>query len=86
MTIKDVAEHLGVSWDIAKDIQKRHLARHYAKPALADVRQIAIDEINVGRGYRFLTLVLDLESGAVLYVGQGKKAETGQGPRASRGD
>jgi transposase len=76
MTIKDVAEHLGVSWDIVKDIQKRHLTRHYAQPALKDVRQIAIDEICVGRGYRFLTLVLDLESGAVLFVGKGKKAES----------
>ncbi len=76
MTIKDVAEHLGVSWDIVKDIQKRHLAKHYAQPALADVRQIAIDEICVGRGYRFLTLVLDLESGALLFVGKGKKAES----------
>jgi transposase len=76
MTIKDVADHLGVSWDIVKDIQKRHLAKHYAKPALADVRQIAIDEINVGRGYRFLTLVLDLESGAILFVGKGKKADS----------
>jgi transposase len=76
MTIKDVAEHLGVSWDIVKDIQKRHLAKHYAKPKLKTVRQIAIDEICVGRGYRFLTLVLDLDSGAILFVGQGKKAES----------
>jgi transposase len=76
MTIKDVAEHLGVSWDIVKHIQKRHLQRHYPKPALADVRQIAIDEIGAGRGYRFLTLVLDLESGAVLFVGKGKKADS----------
>lgn len=76
MTIKDVADHLGVSWDIVKDIQKRHLQKHYAKPALKDVRQIAIDEICVGRRQRFLTLVLDLESGAILFVGQGKKAES----------
>jgi transposase len=76
MTIKDVAEHLGVSWDIVKDIQKRHLAQHYAKPALKKVRQIAIDEICVGRGYRFLTLVLDLDSGAILFVGKGEKAES----------
>jgi transposase len=76
MTIKDVAEHLGVSWDIVQDIQKRYLQKHYAKPALKDVRQIAIDEICVGRGYRFLTLVLDLDSGAILFVGQGKKAES----------
>lgn len=76
MTIKDVAEHLGVSWDIVKDIQKRHLQQRYAKPALKDVRQIAIDEICVGRGYRFVTLVLDLDSGAILFVGKGKKAES----------
>ena len=25
MTIKDVADHLGVSWDVVKDIQKRYL-------------------------------------------------------------
>lgn len=76
MTIKDVAEHLGVSWDIVKDIQKRHLEKHYAKPALKEVRQIAIDEICVGRGRRFVTLVLDLDRGAILFVGQGKKAES----------
>ncbi len=76
MTIKDVAEHLGVSWDIVKDIQKRHLEKHYAKPALKEVRQVAIDEICIGRGRRFVTLVLDLDSGAILFVGQGKKAES----------
>jgi transposase len=76
MIIKDVARHLGVSWDIVKDIQKQYLQRHYAKPKLKQVRQIAIDEICVGRGYRFLTLVLDLDSGAILFVGKGKKAES----------
>jgi len=76
MTIKDVAEHLGVSWDIVKDIQKRHLEQHYAKPALKEVKHIAIDEICIGRGRRFVTLVLDLDSGAILFVGQGKKAES----------
>ena len=76
MTIQDVAEHLGVSWDIVKDIQKRYLQKHYAKPPLKDVRHIGIDEICVGRGYRFLTLVLDLDSGAILFAGEGKKAAT----------
>ncbi len=73
-TIQDVAHHLGVSWDIVKDIQKRYLQQRYAKPALKDVRHIGIDEICVGRGYRFLTLVLDLDSGAILFAGEGKKA------------
>ena len=76
MTIQDIGRHLGVSWDIVKDIQKRHLRKHYAQPQLKQVRQIAIDEICIGRGHRYLTLVLDLQSGAILFVGQGKKAES----------
>lgn len=36
------------------------------------VTHIAIDEICVGRGLRFLTIVLNLKTGAVIFVGQGK--------------
>ena len=75
-TIKFVAEHLGVSWDIVKDIQKRNLRKRFAKPKLKKVRQIAIDEICIGRSRRFLTIVLDLQTGAILFVGKGKKAES----------
>ena len=74
MVIQDVVRHLAISWDMVKDIQKRHLKRHYSKPALKDVTRIAIDEICIGRSYRFVTLVLDLDTGAILYVGEGKKA------------
>ena len=72
MTIQDVAWHLGVSWDVVKEIQKTYLQRRFAKPKLKHVRQIAIDEISIGKGHRYLTIVLDLESGAVVHVGHGK--------------
>lgn len=72
MTIKDVADHLGISWDVVKDIQKRDLKRRFSRPRLKNVRRIAIDEISIGAGHRYLTIVLDLESGAVVYVGHGK--------------
>lgn len=75
MTIKDVAEHLGVGWDTIKDIQQRHLQKHFAKPKLKHLRLLAIDEISVGKGHRYLTVVLDLESGAVVFVGDGKGAD-----------
>ena len=74
MTIKDVALHLGISWDVIKEIQKTDLQRRFAKPKLKHLRQIAIDEISVGSGHRYMTVVLDLESGAVVYVGEGKDA------------
>ena len=76
MTIKDVAEHLGVSWDVVKDIQKRYLRKKFAKPKLKRLRQIAIDEISTGKGHRYITIVLDLQSGAVVHVGEGKGGES----------
>jgi transposase len=75
MTIRDVARHLGVGWDVIKEIQKRDLSRRYAKPKLKHLRQIAIDEIAVAKGHRYLTVVMDLESGAVVFVGDGKGAD-----------
>jgi transposase len=75
MTIRDVAVHLGVSWDVIKDIQKRDLSRRFAKPKLKHLRRIAIDEIAVAKGHRYLTVVMDLESGAVVFVGDGKGAD-----------
>jgi transposase len=75
MTIRDVALHLGVSWDVIKDIQKRDLSHRYAKPKLKHLRYIAIDEIAVAKGHRYLTVVMDLQSGAVVFVGDGKGAD-----------
>jgi transposase len=75
MTIKDVAEHLDVGWDAVKDIQKRHLQKRFTRPKLKHLRLLAVDEISVGKGHRYLTVVLDLESGAVVFVGDGKGAD-----------
>ncbi len=75
MTILDVARHLDIGWDTVKDIQKRDLSRRYAKPKLKHLRAIAIDEIAVAKGHRYLTVVMDLESGAVVFVGDGKGAD-----------
>lgn len=75
MTIKDVARHLNVSWDIIKDIQKRYLEKRFKSPRLRHLRTIAIDEISIGKGHRYLTVVLDLATGAVVHVGDGKGAD-----------
>jgi len=72
MTIQDVADHLGISWDVIKEIQKADLKRRFDRPKLKHLRQIAIDEISTAKGHVYLTIVLDLESGAVVHVGRGK--------------
>jgi len=75
MTIQDVATHLQVSWDTIKDIQAHALQRRFGKPKLHKLKQIAIDEIAIGKGHRYFTVVLDLLSGAVVFVGDGKGAD-----------
>ena len=52
MTIQDVADHLGISWDVIKEIQKADLKRRFDRPKLKHLRQIAIDEISIGQGAR----------------------------------
>jgi transposase len=75
MTIRDVARHLGVGRDMVKEIQKRDLSRRFARPKLKHLKRIAIDEIAVAKGHRYLTVVMDLDSGAVVFVGDGKGAD-----------
>jgi len=75
MTIQDVAHHLDVGWDMIKEIQRRYLTKRYSRPILKDLELIAIDEISIGKGHNYLTVVLDLISGAVVFVGNGKGAD-----------
>jgi len=74
MTIADVSLHLALSWDIIKSIQKRYLQQKYAKPNLKQLKQIAIDEIYVGKNH-YLSIVLDVLSGAMVFVGDGKGSD-----------
>ena len=75
MTIQAVARYLGVSWDLVKEIQKHSLRKLYRLPKLSKVKRIAIDEIYQGKKLGYLTIVMDLQRGAVIFVGNGKGAD-----------
>ena len=72
MTLQDVSNHLGVSWDTIKEIHSSYLERHYSPPSLDGVENIGIDEFAVEKGHVYKTIVVDLDSGRVIYVGEGK--------------
>lgn len=76
MTILDVARHLGIGWDTVKEIQRTYISARFARPGLKHLERIAIDEIAIGKGHRYLTVVLDLDSGAVVFVGDGRGADS----------
>ena len=76
MTISSIASHLKVSWDLIKDIQKSNLEKKYKRLKAKNIRYLAIDEISSHKGHKYLTVVMDLESGAVIYVAKGRKKES----------
>jgi len=74
MTLNEVAAVTHLSWDTVKQIVKSDLARRYSHIPLKHVRYLAVDEFHVGRKGKFMTVVLDLESGQILHVAKGRGA------------
>jgi transposase len=79
MTISDAAEVAGLSWDTVKDIVKQRLQKDYGRLCYKHLKHLSIDEIYVGKKKKYYTLVLDLESGRIVWVrpGRGKAALQG---------
>jgi transposase len=76
MTIQDVANYLGLSWNTVKDIHKNYLKHKFSQIDIKDVKHIGIDEFAVRKGHDYLTIVVDMGSGAIIYVGDGKGIES----------
>ena len=72
MTLQDVADYLGMDWRAIKDIQKTRLRSKYSNPDLKGVRNLGIDEICIGKGHKYKTVVIDLDTGRVVFMGDGK--------------
>ena len=75
-TLQQVAAWLHVSWDTVKEIHCTYLKRHYAPPSLDGVESIGIDEFAVRKGHKYKTIVVDLKTGRILYVGDGRSEES----------
>ena len=58
-----------------KEIHSHYLESHYSPPSLDGVKCIGIDEFAVKKGHIYKTIVVDLISGRILYVGEGKGIE-----------
>lgn len=74
-TIKDVANHLGVSWDLVKSIHKEYLNRRYKRPNLKGLKRIGIDEFAIKKGHVYNTIVVDHDTGRIVYSHPGKDKE-----------
>ena len=75
MTLSEVAALAHLGWDTVKEIVKADLQRRDARIPLREVRRLAIDEIHLGKKMKFLTLVIDLDTGRILWVAKGRGKE-----------
>lgn len=77
MSITDIADYFDVNWKTVKDCEKKFLEKKFKRISLKDVKIIGMDELYVkSQGKeKYITIVRNLENGAVLHVGDGKGAE-----------
>ena len=73
-TIKHAADLLGIGWDLVKEVYKESLRNRLKRRKLSKVRYIAVDEFAVQKGHRYMTVVLDLETGEIIHSHLGKDA------------
>ncbi len=76
MSIKAVADWVGLHWETVKQIEKDHLEKKYKRISLKNVEYLGIDEVYLGKKIGYFTVVRDLVSGDVLYIGKGRGLES----------
>jgi transposase len=74
MCLADVARFTGLGWDTVKELVQERLEADYGRPDLRGLRYLSIDEIYVGKARKFYTVVINLESGRIVWVARGKGA------------
>jgi transposase len=76
LPVKQVADHLGLDWKTVKNVDKFFLEEKYGETDYGGLRIMAIDEIAIKKGHHYMTVVLDYESGRVVWVGKGHDSNT----------
>jgi transposase len=76
MTFAAVARLVGVSWHRVHAICSRYVDLALADADLSPLRAVAIDETSCRRGHNYLTIAADTEERRVVFVTEGKDADT----------
>lgn len=69
-------EVMGIDWKTVGRIIKRVVDRRKDPVDLTDLRAISVDEISFRKGHHYLTLVVDIEKGRVIWGKEGKSSKT----------
>ena len=77
MTVADVGRHLDLDPKTVKAVDKHFLQQDFGPTDYHGLSILAVDEISLKHGqHGYMTVVLDYLTGRVVWLGQGRKAET----------
>jgi transposase len=76
LPVSTVADHLDLDPKTVKEIDKTALQAEFGKTDYSGLRRLAIDEIAVKKGHNYMTVVLDYDTGRVVWMGAGRQKET----------
>lgn len=76
MSVADVARHLGLDWKLVKACDKAVLEEEFGETDVTGLRLLAVDEIAIRKKHHYMTVVLDYETGRVVWMGEGRRFET----------
>ena len=76
LSVAAVADHLELDPKTVKALDKAALEAEVGKTSYAGLRRLAIDEIAVKKGHHYMTVVLDYDTGRVVWMGRGRRMAT----------
>jgi transposase len=76
MTFAAVSRLVGLSWHQVVAICKRYVELGLAQADFSEVTRLAADETSKARGHDYITLVADADERRVLFVTEGRDADT----------
>ncbi len=75
LTVKHVADLLGLHWHTVKQIDKQRLKREVAEPDRSRLRYLLMDEFALHKGHRYATVVSCAETQQVIWLGEGRSRQ-----------
>ena len=71
-TIKDVAQHIGISWGVVKIIHTVVLRKKYRHIDISEIEYIGIDEFSLKKGHEYMTIFINLKTGRIVHAVKGR--------------
>ena len=75
LPIQHVAQHYGLGWNTVKRIHKARLQEDLEPADLSGITVIGMDEFAIQKRHRYDTVIVDMDTKRVLWVGRGRGRE-----------